>query len=216
MVVILFEGGEAMTSLPWSSTTNPAGGFGSGASLNPSPLSSSSSSFTTSTLEKSKPLLLLFFFFLVLVLVLVLVLLFGPVGGLGAALQRVRLRRRVWRLGIWRANWGKGKKERFEERGVGDGDGAVKIEGEEQYMVLFGLSFSLVALQCVFCWFGISWESENLNESIKLCLGFGGTNYIYICLQIWIDTAQCRGLDFLFLFFMLKDSLLLFLILGKS
>ena len=199
MVVILFEGGEAMTSLPWSSTTNPAGGFGSGASLNPSPLSSSSSSsFTTSTLEKSKPLLLLFFFFLVLVLVLVL--LFGPVGGLGAALQRVRLRRRVWRLGIWRANWGKGEKGRFEERGDGDGDGVVKIEEEEeQYMVLFGLSFSLVALQCVFCWFGISWESENLNESIKLCLGFGGTNNIYICLQIWIDTAQCRGLDFFFI-----------------
>ena len=186
MVVILFEGGEAMTSLPWSSTTNPAGGFGSGASLNPktpSPLSSSPSSFTTSTLEKSKPLLLLFFFFLVFVFVLVL--LFGPVWGLGAALQRVRLRRRVWRLGIWRANWGKGKKERFEERGVGDGDGAVKIEGEEeQYMVLFGLSFSLVALQCVFCWFGIWWESENLNESI--------------CLQICIDTAKCRGLDFFF------------------
>ena len=214
MVVILFEGGEAMTSLPWSSTTNPAGGFGSGASLNPSPLSSSSSSFTTSTLEKSKPLLLLFFFFLVLVL------LFGPVGGLGAALQRVRLRRRVWRLGIWRANWGKGKKERFEERGVGDEDGAVKIEGEEeQYMVLFGLSFSLVALQCVFCWFGISWESENLNEPIKLCLGFGGTKYIYIYIYMPANLdGHCtvQRIRFLFLFFMLKDSLLLFLILGKS
>ena len=210
MVVILFEGGEAMTSLPWSSTTNPAGGFGSGASLNPSPLSSSSSSFTTSTLEKSKPLLLLFFFFLVLVLVLVL--LFGPVGGLGAALQRVRLRRRVWRLGIWRANWGKGKKERFEERGVGDGDGAVKIEEEEeQYMVLFGLSFSLVALQCVFCWFGISWESENLNESIKLCLGFGGTNniYIYIYMLANLD-GHCTVQRIRFFFYLLCLKILFF------
>lgn len=153
MVVILFEGGETMTSLPWSSTTNPAGGFGSGASLNPktpSPLSSSSSSFTTSTLEKSKPLLVLFFFFLVFVLVLVL--LFGPVWGLGAALQRARLRRRVWRFGIWRANWGKGKKEKFEERG--DGDGVVKIEEEEeQCMVWFELQLRLLCSVC--CWFGI-------------------------------------------------------------
>ena len=193
-----------MTSLPWSSTTNPAGGFGSGASLNPSPLSSSSSSFTTSTLEKSKPLLLLFFFFLVLVLVLVL--LFGPVGGLGAALQRVRLRRRVWRLGIWRANWGKGKKERFEERGVGDEDGAVKIEGEEeQYMVLFGLSFSLVALQCVFCWFGISWESENLNESIKLCLGGLAAQRMFIYMPAnWDRHCKVQRIRFYFYFLCLK------------
>ena len=150
MVVIRLEGGEAMTSLPWSSTTNPAGGLGSGASLEPktpSPISSkSSSAFTTSTLVKSKPSSLLFFFFFFFFNIFVL--LFGPVWGLGAARQRVslRLRRRVVvEFGIGRAsevaNWGSGceklKKERFQERDV----------EEEEYMV-----WAWLLCVSVFCW----------------------------------------------------------------
>ena len=216
MVVILFEGGEAMTSLPWSSTTNPAGGFGSGASFNPkspSPLSSSSSSFTTSTLEKSKPLLLLFFFFLVFVFVLVL--LFGPVWGLGAALQGVRLRRRVWRLGIWRANWGKGKKERFEERGDGDGDGVVKIEeGEEQYMVWFELQLSCFAV-CVLLVRNLMRELES-EWIYKAVFGVWRHKECNIYMPANLDRhCKVQRIRLSILFFMLKDSLLLYLILGK-
>ena len=54
----------------------------------------------------------------------------------------------------------------------------VKIEEEEeQYIVWFELQLSCFAV----CIVGLeSDERVRLNESIKLCLGFGGTKNIYI------------------------------------